>query len=61
MCVWGAAGGRYGNVITIGSAEILVGGDEENKARRRRARAPKHDSPQVRSLLSCLHSQRFNP
>lgn len=50
---------RYGNVITIGSVEILVGGDEENKEEKQRL-SPKHYSLQDRGLPSCLHSPRFN-
>lgn len=53
-------GKRYGNVITIGSAEIPVGGDEESEGGKERVRVPKHYSPQVQSLLSCLHYQWFN-
>lgn len=38
----GRARGGYGNVITIGSAEILVGGDEGNEGWKQRPRVPKH-------------------
>lgn len=50
-----SGGKRYGNVITIGSVEILVGGDEGNEEEKQR-QSPKHYSPQERGLPSCLHS-----
>lgn len=37
-----SGGKRYGNVITIGSTEILVGGDEGNEGGKQRLRVPKH-------------------
>ena len=50
-------GGGYGNVITIGSAEILVGGDEGNEGGKESVRVPKYYSPEVQSLSSYPHCQ----
>ncbi len=48
--------GGHGIVISIGSAEILVGGHEDNEGGKERVRAQKHDSPSVLSLPHCLLS-----
>lgn len=45
-----SGGKRYGNVITTGSPETLVGGDEGNKGGKEKV--PKHYSPQVQSFPS---------